>query len=41
VQNSLLNRATGPGQLTTLVTGTGTFEELQTFAASLKPAPAS
>jgi hypothetical protein len=39
VQNSLVNRATGPGQLTTIVTGTGTFQELQTFAEALRPVP--
>jgi hypothetical protein len=41
VQNSLVNRASEPGQLTTIVTGTGTFDELKTFAGALRPAPAS
>jgi len=37
VQNSLVNRPTTPGALTTIVTGTGTFEELSTFAEALRP----
>jgi hypothetical protein len=41
VQNSLVNRATAPGQLTTIVTGTGTFEELEMFAQALKQVPAT
>ena len=41
VQNSLVNRATAPGQLTTIVTGTGTFQELQTFVEALHQAPKS
>ena len=41
VQNSLLDRGSGPQDLTTLVTGTGTFEELAAFAAALQPVDAS
>lgn len=37
VQNSLLSKGATPGQLTTLVTGTGTFEELAAFAQALRP----
>jgi hypothetical protein len=36
VQNSLVDRGTAPGQLTTIVTGTGTFDELKTFAEALQ-----
>lgn len=38
LQRSLLNRPDGKGQLTTLITGTGTFEELAFFAGTLQPA---
>ena len=41
VQNSLVSKAPTPGQLTTIVTGTGTFEELTTFANALRPVPKS
>lgn len=37
VQRSLLSRPKGVGQLTTLITGTGTYEELAEFAAKLQP----
>ena len=37
VQNSLLDRRTGSGELTTLLTGTGSFEELALVAEHLKP----
>lgn len=37
VQNSLVDRRTEPGQLTTLLTGTGTFEELKVVAEHLEP----
>lgn len=37
VQNSLLDRRTGPGELTTLLTGTGSFEELAFVAERLEP----
>ena len=37
VQNSLLDRRTGSGELTTLLTGTGTFEELVFVAEHLGP----
>ncbi|NYG06290.1 hypothetical protein BJ986_000777 [Phycicoccus badiiscoriae] len=37
VQNSLVHRAQGPTELTTIVTGTGTFEELEAFAGTLRP----
>lgn len=37
VQNSIVNRPTASGALTTIVTGTGTFEELKTFAEALRP----
>lgn len=40
VQNSLVHKAESPDQLTTIVTGTGTFEELSTFAESLQPVAA-
>ena len=36
VQRSLVHRQTGEGELTTLVTGTGTFEQLETFADHLE-----
>lgn len=39
VQRSLLDRQEGEGELTTLVTGTGTFEQLETFADHLVAAP--
>lgn len=38
VQNSLVHRAQGSAELTTIVTGTGTFEELTAFAEALTPA---
>ena len=41
VQNSLVDRGTAPGELTTIVTGTGTFLELQAFAEALRPVPKS
>lgn len=37
VQRSLLARAAGPEDLTTLITGTGTFGELVAFAEALEP----
>lgn len=37
VQNSLVHKAESAGQLTTIVTGTGTFDELSTFAEALQP----
>ena len=36
VQRSLVHRQPGEGELTTLVTGTGTFEQLETFANHLE-----
>jgi hypothetical protein len=39
VQNSLVHRAQGPAELTTIVTGTGTYEELTAFAETLGPVP--
>lgn len=39
VQRSLVDRQEGTGELTTLVTGTGTFEQLETFADHLVAAP--
>ena len=41
IQNSLVNRPASADQLTTIITGTGTFEELAEFAEALKPAPSS
>jgi hypothetical protein len=41
VQNSLVHRAQSPAELTTIVTGTGTFEELTAFAETLAPVPTS
>jgi hypothetical protein len=41
LQNSLVHRAAGPTELTTIVTGTGTFEELTAFAETLRPVPTS
>ncbi len=41
VQNSLVHRAQSPTELTTIVTGTGTFEELTAFAETLAPVPTS
>lgn len=38
VQRSLVHRAQGPNELTTIITGTGTFEELTTFADHLEVA---
>lgn len=40
VQRSMLWRSSDAADLTTLVTGTGTFEELGEFAESLRPVPA-
>ena len=40
VQRSLVDRGAGAGDLTTIVTGTATFEVLAEFAAALKPVPA-
>jgi Protein of unknown function (DUF4245) len=37
VQNSLVNRPATKGALTTIITGTGTFEELSRFAEALQP----
>lgn len=39
VQNSLVHKPQGTGELTTIITGTGTFEELAAFAESLRPVP--
>lgn len=41
VQNSLLDRPKESGQLTTLITGTATFDEMAAFAAYLKPVSAN
>jgi hypothetical protein len=41
VQNSLVNRASSTGGLTTIITGTGTFLELTQFAERLRPVPSS
>ena len=41
VQNSLVHRAESPTELTTIVTGTGTFDELTAFAETLRPVPTS
>lgn len=41
LQNSLVHRAESPAELTTIVTGTGTFEELTAFAETLRPVPSS
>ena len=41
VQNSLVHRAETATELTTIVTGTGTFDELVAFAETLRPVPAS
>jgi hypothetical protein len=41
VQNSMVHKGAGRGELTTIVTGTGTFPELTAFAESLRPVPAS
>jgi hypothetical protein len=37
VQFSLVSRGAGPKDLTTIVTGTGPYDELAAFAASLRP----
>ena len=37
VQFSLVHRGSGPKDLTTIVTGTGTYDELAAFAATLRP----
>jgi len=37
VQFSLVRRGAGPKDLTTIVTGTGPYDELATFASSLRP----
>jgi Protein of unknown function (DUF4245) len=39
VQNSLVAAPTTPQGLTTIVTGTGSFEELAAFAETLRPVP--
>jgi hypothetical protein len=41
VQNSLVHRAESPAELTTIVTGTGSFDELPAFAETLRPVPTS
>jgi len=41
LQNSLVHRAQSAAELTTIVTGTGTFEELTAFAETLRPVPTS
>lgn len=41
VQNSLVDLRTGPGELTTLLTGTGTFDELAFVAEHLAPVTAN
>ncbi len=41
VQNSLVHEAAGADELTTIVTGTGTLDELATFAGTLQKAPTS
>ena len=40
LQNSLVDQPTGQGALTTIITGTGTFEELAAFAETLRPVSA-
>lgn len=40
IQRSLLWRAPSEAEVTTLITGTGTFEELSAFATALRPVPA-
>jgi hypothetical protein len=37
IQNSLVHRPEASGELTTLVTGTGTFEELAVLIEHLEP----
>ena len=37
IQRSLLSKQASADGLTTLITGTGTFEELVAFAEALKP----
>jgi hypothetical protein len=39
VQNSLVDRPADPAELATVVTGTGTFEELTAFVEHLQPVP--
>ena len=41
LQNSLVHRAQTPTELTTIVTGTGSFEELTAFAETLGRVPTS
>lgn len=41
VQNSLVHEAAGADELTTIVTGTGTLDELTAFAGTLQKAPTS
>jgi hypothetical protein len=41
VQNSLVHRAQSPAELTTIVTGTGTFDELTAFTETLRQVPTS
>ena len=40
VQNSLVHRPSDPAELATVVTGTGTFDELTAFVEHLQPVPA-
>ncbi|WP_406829732.1 DUF4245 domain-containing protein [Pedococcus sp. KACC 23699] len=40
VQNSLVHKASPGDELTTIVTGTGTFDELSAFAGTLQKVPA-
>jgi len=37
VQNSLVDDPEAPGQLTTLITGTASFEEMADFVEHLQP----
>jgi hypothetical protein len=40
VQNSLVHRAENASEVTTIITGTGSFAELTAFAETLRPVPA-
>jgi len=40
IQRSLVSRGSGPGDLTTVLSGTAPYTQLAQFAATLQPAPA-
>ena len=41
IQRSLVSRGSGPGDLTTVLSGTAPYTQLEQFAATLRPVPVS